>query len=200
METCRHLAPGSHYTRTDYSTESVAVCNRTLRTKTGDSPFTTAPRFAAGEALDLALANDRFGIVYSMGFLHHTPDPQRAASEVHRVLKPGGTCHAFLYRTFSVKVGAAKILRGMQRALDAVLRRERVIYSLFLDGTQPSRTLGTMLHECFGAPYMYSYTRGEAETRSMPSPRLTSSLSVSTSSRAARSTAKARSATFTATK
>ena len=41
-------------------------------------------------------------IVYSWGVLHHSPDTQRAFSEAHRVLRPGGTLRVMVYHRPSV--------------------------------------------------------------------------------------------------
>ena len=39
-----------------------------------------------------------FDLVYSIGVLHHTPDPRRAFQEIARVVKPGGRLAVWLYR------------------------------------------------------------------------------------------------------
>jgi len=163
LELCRHLTAGSRYRAIDYSPESIATSNRTLQTETGDFPVATIPEFSVGNALQLKFPDNHFDLVYSMGVLHHTPDPVLAVEEVRRVLKPGHTCHIFLYRTFSPKVGTAKILRGAQRIGDFMTGKERIIYSTLLKGRPPSQSLGTMLHECFGVPFMHSYTRRQTE-------------------------------------
>lgn len=53
-------------------------------------------RQADAEALPFDDAS--FDIVYSYGVLHHTPDTTKAISEVHRVLRPGGTALVMIYR------------------------------------------------------------------------------------------------------
>lgn len=53
------------------------------------------------------LANDfedgRFGLVVSIGCLHHTGDLPRAIDEVERLLAPGGTAVIMLYNRFSYR-------------------------------------------------------------------------------------------------
>ncbi|MHC4608539.1 MAG: class I SAM-dependent methyltransferase, partial [Planctomycetota bacterium] len=44
-----------------------------------------------------------FDFVYSIGCLHHTGDLGRAVSEVHRVLRPGGTAVVMLYNRHSFR-------------------------------------------------------------------------------------------------
>lgn len=52
---------------------------------------------AAADAENLPFPDGRFDIVYSWGVIHHSPDTARAAREIHRVLKPGGTALAMIY-------------------------------------------------------------------------------------------------------
>ena len=50
----------------------------------------------------LPFAADSFGIVYSWGVLHHSPDTSQAFREAHRVLRPGGVLRAMIYHRPSV--------------------------------------------------------------------------------------------------
>jgi ubiquinone/menaquinone biosynthesis C-methylase UbiE len=50
-----------------------------------------------GDGEALPFADDSFDLVFSYGVLHHTPDTARAIREVHRVLRPGGTCRVMIY-------------------------------------------------------------------------------------------------------
>jgi SAM-dependent methyltransferase len=50
------------------------------------------------DLLDLPLAEAAFDLVYSIGVLHHTPDPRRAFAEIARRVKPGGRLAVWLYR------------------------------------------------------------------------------------------------------
>src|SRR6266849_6212106 len=54
-----------------------------------------------GDAEQLAFSNGSFDTVYAFGVLHHTPDIRAALSEVHRVLRPGGTAIIGLYHLHS---------------------------------------------------------------------------------------------------
>src|SRR5262249_27443611 len=49
------------------------------------------------DLLDLPLEEAAFDLVYSIGVLHHTPDPRRAFSEVARRVKAGGRLSVWLY-------------------------------------------------------------------------------------------------------
>jgi SAM-dependent methyltransferase/uncharacterized protein YbaR (Trm112 family) len=50
------------------------------------------------DLLDLPLAEGAFDLVYSIGVLHHTPDPRRAFHEIARRVKRGGRLAVWLYR------------------------------------------------------------------------------------------------------
>ena len=50
------------------------------------------------DLLDLSLADGVFDLVYSIGVLHHTPDPRKAFGEIARKVKPGGRMAVWLYR------------------------------------------------------------------------------------------------------
>jgi len=50
------------------------------------------------DLLDLPLAEAAFDLVYSIGVLHHTPDPRRAFEVIARRVKPGGRLAVWIYR------------------------------------------------------------------------------------------------------
>ena len=59
--------------------------------------FGLAGRVLRMDAEALAFADGSFDHVWSWGVLHHTADTTRALAEIHRVLRPGGTCMAMIY-------------------------------------------------------------------------------------------------------
>ena len=67
--------------------------------------------FRTGNAEALDFPESAFDAVYSFGVLHHTPDMPKAISEVHRVLKPGGTAYIMLYHRFSIVEKIHQIFR-----------------------------------------------------------------------------------------
>jgi SAM-dependent methyltransferase len=50
------------------------------------------------DLLNLPLAEARFDVVFSIGVLHHSPDPRRAFAQVAARVKPGGRLAVWLYR------------------------------------------------------------------------------------------------------
>src|SRR5262249_58933016 len=50
------------------------------------------------DLLDLPVGERAFDLVYSIGVLHHTPDPRIAFGQIARRVKPGGRLAVWLYR------------------------------------------------------------------------------------------------------
>lgn len=50
------------------------------------------------DLLNLPLADHSFDVAFSIGVMHHSPDPRKAFSEVARTVKPGGRLAVWLYR------------------------------------------------------------------------------------------------------
>jgi SAM-dependent methyltransferase len=50
------------------------------------------------DLLDLPLAESAFDVAFSIGVLHHSPDPRRAFAQVAARVKPGGRLAVWLYR------------------------------------------------------------------------------------------------------
>jgi SAM-dependent methyltransferase len=74
-----------------------------------------AARVIQASALELPYEDNRFDFLYTIGCLHHTGNTPRAVTEVHRVLKPGGTAVVMLYNAHSLrqllKVRVPELLR-----------------------------------------------------------------------------------------
>ena len=160
---CTKLDSGSTYTAIDYSRESIRRCEQSITEAKEIFSLSVLPTFRQADALSLPFETEEFDFVYSLGVLHHTPNPQKGIDEIHRVLKKGGRCFIVLYRFPSLKVGVAKFLRGFQIIVDKFTGRERTIYHFLKDRNVLRDSLGTMLLECFGVPWMHWFTRNELE-------------------------------------
>ncbi len=55
-------------------------------------------RIVQADLLNLPLADHRFDLVFSIGVLHHSPDPRRAFAQVASKVRPGGRLAVWLYR------------------------------------------------------------------------------------------------------
>lgn len=158
---CSNLDKQDDYTGIDFSTESVERATNYLAEAAEVVDLKTRPVFSHGDALNLNFKSAEFDFVYSMGVIHHTPDPQQAINKVFRVLKPKGEAKIFLYRRNSLKVGVAKSLRLLQTFADKILSQERCFYSVL--NTKKTGFFGSMFLECFGVPWMEWYSKKELE-------------------------------------
>ncbi len=156
---CSRLAEDSQYTAIDFSSESIKRAAGHLEEAMQSMDIRVIPTYATGNALALDFADNEFDFVYSMGVLHHTPDPQQAINEIHRVLGEGGQAIIYLYRRNSLKVGVAKFLRLLQAVTDKVFFQDRLFYKLM--NRRKSKLFGSMFLECFGVPWMAWYSERE---------------------------------------
>jgi SAM-dependent methyltransferase len=93
---CWYAGQGSHVTAVDLSEPSL----RRASQYAADRGLSTV-RFEKQSVLALDFADGSFDYVYSMGVLHHTPDPYGGFRELCRVLRPGGVLIVSLYNRFS---------------------------------------------------------------------------------------------------
>lgn len=156
---CAHLSKECEYTAIDYSTESVKWATGHVDEAIKAFNLQIIPKFSNGDALALDFGDGEFDFVYSMGVLHHTPDPQKAINEIYRILKSGGQAKIFLYRRNSLKVGVAKLLRSFQALGGKFFFQDRFIYKMLKH--KKSRFFGSMFLECFGVPWMEWYSESE---------------------------------------
>jgi SAM-dependent methyltransferase len=91
---------GAVYHGLDIAAGPVDMVRHRLRLAGDPSPD---GRVVQGSALEIPFAARRFDWVYTIGCLHHTGDIPRAVSEVHRVLRPGGTAVVMLYHRHSLR-------------------------------------------------------------------------------------------------
>lgn len=63
--------------------------------------LTDKTQLQVGDAENLPFADNSFDWVYSWGVIHHSPNTPRAAQEILRVLRPGGTFKVMVYHKYS---------------------------------------------------------------------------------------------------
>jgi ubiquinone/menaquinone biosynthesis C-methylase UbiE len=92
------LRAGARATGIDLTEE--ALENLTHRIRVYDLPEPESLK--VGDAENLPFAADSFDLGYSWGVLHHTPDTEKAISELVRVIRPGGEIKIMLYNRHSL--------------------------------------------------------------------------------------------------
>ncbi len=96
MDSVRLARCGFQVTALDLTEAALDVARRYAREQAAHVDF----RLGNAERLDFA--DESFDAVYSFGVLHHTPHPDKAVAELHRVLKPGGRAFVMLYHRNSL--------------------------------------------------------------------------------------------------
>jgi ubiquinone/menaquinone biosynthesis C-methylase UbiE len=64
--------------------------------------FNLQSNLQTADAENLPFDNETFDAVYSWGVIHHSPNTQKAADEIYRVLKPGGFLKLMIYSKYSI--------------------------------------------------------------------------------------------------
>jgi ubiquinone/menaquinone biosynthesis C-methylase UbiE len=106
-----------------------------------------------GSVLELPFTGGTFDAVAAIGSLHHTGDIQRAISEIHRVLKPGGRALVMLYNAHSLnRVLTVPLARAAAKAVPS--KRDWILYRI-------ERDLNEALE---GAPHTDFFTKRQAKT------------------------------------
>jgi ubiquinone/menaquinone biosynthesis C-methylase UbiE len=100
-------------------------------------------RAMIGDAENIPFPSNHFELVCSWGVIHHSPDTPKAASELVRVCKPGGTVKAMIYNRRSLMGLQAKIVYGILRG-------------------QFRKSVPQLFAENLESPGTYGYSRREA--------------------------------------
>ncbi len=90
------IGRGGSYTGINIDRGSTAATSQALQT------FSLPGVAMQGNATGLDFPDNTFDVVYSFGVLHHIPEVDKAAAEIHRVLKPGGELLVMLYNRASI--------------------------------------------------------------------------------------------------
>ena len=82
---------GARYTGIDLSPTAVDLARRRFELEEVEGSF------VQGSITELPFPDASFDLVYSHGVIHHDPQTERMVSELHRVLRPGGTALVMVY-------------------------------------------------------------------------------------------------------
>ncbi len=105
----RFAAAGNSMVAIDLSREHLRQTTRHLELE----GLCTRPVY--GDAEKIAFLDATFDMVYAFGAIHHTPSPESAVEEIHRVLKPGGVALVSLYHVHSLNFLGFLIRHGLLR-------------------------------------------------------------------------------------
>jgi SAM-dependent methyltransferase len=112
------IARGARYHGVDIAEGPVEMVRHRLRL--AGQGEDAERRVIQASALELPFDTGRFDFLYTIGCLHHTGNTPRAVTEVHRVLKPGGTAVVMLYNANSLrqllKVRLPRLVRRVRSA------------------------------------------------------------------------------------
>ncbi len=92
------LRAGARATGIDLTAEALA--NLTERIRVYDLP--DPDQILVADAEHLPFESNSFDLGYSFGVLHHSPDTEKAISELVRVVRGGGECKIMLYNRHSI--------------------------------------------------------------------------------------------------
>lgn len=114
--------------------------------------FNLTSNLQQADAESLPFPDASFDLVYSWGVIHHTPDTPKAAREIMRVLKPGGTFKVMIYNKWSL-VGVMLWLRYALLA-GKPMRTMAEIYSSYLESP------GTKAYTLTESAALFPYATG----------------------------------------
>jgi 2-polyprenyl-3-methyl-5-hydroxy-6-metoxy-1,4-benzoquinol methylase len=146
-DSCNFVRNGADLTVVELSTESVSIAKKRLELYGLNANFVNGN----AEELDQLLPpHQKFDLIYSFGVIHHTPNTEQAAREIHRVLKRGGKAIVMVYHRASLYYWGGIIIKrgllggGLWSASPAELM------SRYVEHTETS-----------GRPLVKAYTRSE---------------------------------------
>lgn len=132
----RFVRAGAHATGIDLTQAAVDAVRLRL------SFEGLAAEVLVADAEALPFSDDSFDLVWCYGVLHHTPDPERALSEIRRVLRPGGETRVMLYARRSWLAFGAWVRWALLRG-------------------RPWRSVSNVLASHIESPGTKAYTEGE---------------------------------------
>ena len=100
---------GAEYVGIDISLNSIDLCRKRFSIQQLPGQFHCRDSTLWNQLQDLG----EFDMVYSMGVIHHSPQPRAIVENVHRLLKPGGEFRFLVYAEHSWK--SAMIQAGLDQ-------------------------------------------------------------------------------------
>jgi len=94
-ETVLAVRTGAEVTAVDYTQRAVELTQELLER----SNLCATVKLADIE--DLPFPDNMFDFAFSLGVIHHTPNPQKAMCKIHHVLKPNGIFVVMLYNKWT---------------------------------------------------------------------------------------------------
>jgi ubiquinone/menaquinone biosynthesis C-methylase UbiE len=135
---------GALFTGIDLTPRSIEIARKRF------AVYQQRGEFLLSDAENLAFPDESFDVVYSFGVIHHTPDTERAAAEIHRVLKHGGKAIVMVYHRSSLYYWGGIILkRGLLRG-ELLKASPDELMSRYVEHTETG-----------GRPLVKAYTRSE---------------------------------------
>jgi ubiquinone/menaquinone biosynthesis C-methylase UbiE len=135
---------GALFTGIDLTPRSIEIARKRFEV------YKQQGEFILSDAENLNFPDQSFDVVYSFGVIHHTPNTERAATEIHRVLKPGGKAIVMVYHRTSLYYWGGIILkRGLLRG-ELLKASPGELMSRYVEHTETD-----------GRPLVKAYTRSE---------------------------------------
>ncbi len=99
---------GADICAVDFSISSISLTHKRLEILSFNRK-----KVCVGDAENLPFPDSYFDFVYSWGVLHHSPNTEKAISEIHRVLRPSGKICIMLYHKYSLVAIQLYLLYGI---------------------------------------------------------------------------------------
>ena len=150
------LTKGADAIGIDISPSAVRIAKRHLK-----QAHKSSARARQGNAERLPFKDETFDIVFSLGVLHHTANIKKAADEIYRVMKPGGTVCLMLYKRHTFQHYTIATIRGVNSLLAAVSRGRLSLFGII--HPDKKKKYGTFFHELLNCPILKTYSRKQVK-------------------------------------
>lgn len=122
-----------HSTGVDLTEAAVRLTNERLKL---DGVSEQKYELHTADVERLFLNDNSFDLVYSWGVIHHSPHTEQALSEIHRVLRPGGSAKIMVYHLYSWVTLMLYVVYGLAKGKPFKSPRQIVFEYLESPGTK----------------------------------------------------------------